>query len=124
MLGALGTDLCYRERASPVEHEWKRKENSEKNTKVGTACNATTQAPIEINVRGVHLRHSILSLKCLRIGRRTPQFNPSEGAKSLGQWLTAVMSMKGGSDAVEKIRARRGTRLPVSNSCRRQATLL
>jgi len=29
-----------------------------------------------------------------------PQFNPSEGAKSLGQWLTAVMSMKGESDAM------------------------
>jgi hypothetical protein len=45
------------------------------------------------------------------IGRRTRQYNPSEGAKSLWQWLTAVMSMKGESDAmnvpaaVEKIRA-------------------
>lgn len=45
------------------------------------------------------------------IGRRTRQYNPSEGAKSLGQWLTAVMSMKGESDAmsvpaaVELIRA-------------------
>jgi hypothetical protein len=47
----------------------------------------------------------------LRIGRRTRQYNPSLGAKSLGQWLTAVMSMKGESDAmsvpvaVEMIRA-------------------
>lgn len=49
--------------------------------------------------------------KDLGIGRRTRQFNPGEGAKSLGQWLTAVMSMKGESDAmsvsaaVEMIRA-------------------
>jgi hypothetical protein len=32
------------------------------------------------------------------IGRRTRQYNPGEGAKSLGQWLTAVTSMKGESD--------------------------
>jgi hypothetical protein len=33
--------------------------------------------------------------------RRTRQFNPdAEGAQSLGQWLTAVMSMKGESDAM------------------------
>ena len=50
--------------------------------------------------------------KRLTIGRRTRQYNPaSEGATSLGQWLTAVMSMKGQSDAmtvpaaVEMIRA-------------------
>ena len=48
----------------------------------------------------------------LGLGRRTRQYNPaSEGAKSLGQWLTAVMSMKGQSQemtvpaAVEMIRA-------------------
>jgi hypothetical protein len=35
-------------------------------------------------------------LKRMGMGRRTHQFNPeSAGAKSLGQWLTAVMSMKG-----------------------------
>lgn len=28
------------------------------------------------------------------------QFNPATGARSLGQWLTAVMSMKGESDAM------------------------
>jgi hypothetical protein len=46
------------------------------------------------------------------IGRRTRQANPQDqGAKSLGQWLTAVLSMKGESDrmdpsvAVEMIRA-------------------
>jgi len=46
------------------------------------------------------------------LGRRTRQFNPSsDGAHSLGQWLTAVMSMKGQSQemtvpaAVEMIRA-------------------
>lgn len=35
------------------------------------------------------------------IGRRTRQMNPqAQGAKSLGQWLTAVLSMKGESDAM------------------------
>ena len=33
------------------------------------------------------------------IGRKTRQYNPQgEGAKTLGQWLTAVTSMKGESD--------------------------
>ena len=45
------------------------------------------------------------------LGRRTWQYNPSGGARSLGQWLTAVLSMKGESGAmpvdtaVEMIRA-------------------
>jgi hypothetical protein len=50
--------------------------------------------------------------KRLGMGRRTRQYNPaSQGATSLGQWLTAVFSMKGESDqmtvpaAVEMIRA-------------------
>ena len=51
-------------------------------------------------------------MKRAGIGRRTVQFNPAaQGAKSVGQWMTAVMSMKGQSDAmslsdaVEMIRA-------------------
>ena len=51
-------------------------------------------------------------MKRAGLGRRTRQFNPAaEGARSVGQWLTAVMSMKGESDAmtvpaaVEMIRA-------------------
>jgi hypothetical protein len=37
-----------------------------------------------------------LTLKRSGLGRRTRQYNPeTEGAASLGQWLTAVMSMKG-----------------------------
>ena len=46
------------------------------------------------------------------LGRRTRQFNPAaKGAQSLGQWILAVLSMKGESDAmtvpaaVEMIRA-------------------
>jgi hypothetical protein len=36
------------------------------------------------------------------LGRPTRQFNPqAEGAKSLGQWLTAVLSMKGESQAMD-----------------------
>ena len=50
-------------------------------------------------------------VKRLGMGRRTRQYNPAQkGATSLGQWLTAVMSMKGESEemtvpaAVEMIR--------------------
>jgi hypothetical protein len=50
--------------------------------------------------------------KRLSLGRRTRQYNPaSKGATSLGQWLAAVMAMKGQADqmtvaaAVEMIRA-------------------
>jgi hypothetical protein len=40
-----------------------------------------------------------VAFKRAGLGRRTRQFNPGSGAQSLGQWLTAVMSMKGeGSD--------------------------
>lgn len=52
------------------------------------------------------------ALRAAGIGRLTRQFNPaSRGAKSLGQWLTAVLSMKGEStamsvpDAVAMVRA-------------------
>ena len=51
-------------------------------------------------------------MKRLGLGRRTVQFNPAaKGARSLGQWLTAVLSMKGESsamsvpDAVAMVRA-------------------
>jgi hypothetical protein len=41
-------------------------------------------------------------LKRVGLGRRTRQFNPpSAGATSLGQWVTAVQSMKGESDAMD-----------------------
>lgn len=54
----------------------------------------------------------------LGIGRKTRQYNPpkSDGAQSLGQWLLAVLSAKGESDAmtvpaaVEMIRATPGYR--------------
>ena len=53
------------------------------------------------------------TLRAAGIGRLTRQYNPGtgQGAKTLAQWLTAVMSMKGQSDAmhvdaaVEMIRA-------------------
>jgi hypothetical protein len=36
------------------------------------------------------------------LGRRTRQFNPNaEGARSLGQWITAVLAMRGESDAID-----------------------
>jgi hypothetical protein len=63
------------------------------------------------NCRSCNTRLGVV-FKRLGIGRRTRQYNPSgQGAQSLGQWLTAVMSMKGESDqmtvpaAVEMIRA-------------------
>ena len=39
-----------------------------------------------------------IALRRAGIGRKTRQYNPQgEGAKTLGQWLTAVTSMKGES---------------------------
>jgi hypothetical protein len=36
------------------------------------------------------------------LGRRTRQFNPApEGAKTLAQWVTAVLAMKGENDAMD-----------------------
>ena len=45
------------------------------------------------------------ALKRAGLGRKTRQYNPAsarnpEGAKTLGQWMTAVHSMKGESDAM------------------------
>ena len=41
------------------------------------------------------------SLRHAGLGRKTRQYNPEgEGAKTLGQWLTAVTSMKGKSDVM------------------------
>jgi len=41
------------------------------------------------------------TLRRAGVGRLTRQFNPAaKGAASLGQWLTAVMSMRGESDAM------------------------
>jgi hypothetical protein len=49
-------------------------------------------------------RCNVLCANTLRragIGRLTRQYNPSnQGATTLGHWLTAVMSMKGESDAM------------------------
>jgi hypothetical protein len=63
------------------------------------------------NCRSCNTRLGVV-FKRLGLGRRTRQYNPvAEGAKSLGQWLTAVTSMKGENsamsvaDAVAMIRA-------------------
>jgi hypothetical protein len=63
------------------------------------------------NCRACNTRLGVV-YKRLGLGRRTRQYNPAaQGATSLGQWLTAVMSMKEESDqmtvpaAVEMIRA-------------------
>ncbi|MGH9715598.1 MAG: hypothetical protein ACRD4R_02555 [Candidatus Acidiferrales bacterium] len=40
------------------------------------------------------------------LGRRTRQFNPNgEGAHTLSQWVTAVLSMKGQSNAMDQAAA-------------------
>jgi hypothetical protein len=46
---------------------------------------------------------NVLAANAMRragVGRLTHQYNPAGGAKSVGQWLTAVTSMKGESDAM------------------------
>lgn len=46
--------------------------------------------------KGLHFRNS-------GVGRLTHQYNPAKaaaGARSLGQWLTALMTLKGESDAM------------------------
>ena len=51
--------------------------------------------------RGCNTKIGIV-LKRAGIGRRTRQLNPSaEGATTLAQWVTAVTSMKGESDAMD-----------------------
>ena len=50
------------------------------------------------NCRSCNTRLGVV-FKRLWLGRRTRQFNPvQQGATSLGQWLTSVLSMKGESD--------------------------
>ena len=45
-------------------------------------------------------------MKRAGLGIRTNQSNPSsEGAHTLAQWMTAVLSMKGESDAMEPTKA-------------------
>jgi len=39
-------------------------------------------------------------MRAAGVGRKTHQYNPVDGAKSVAQWVTAVMSMKGESDAM------------------------
>jgi hypothetical protein len=52
------------------------------------------------NCRACNTRLGVI-FKRLGIGRRTRQYNPTNrGATSLGQWLTAVLIMKGESDAM------------------------
>jgi HNH endonuclease len=42
------------------------------------------------------------AMKRAGLGRRTRQFNPSaQGARTLSQWVTAVLSVKGQSSAME-----------------------
>lgn len=49
--------------------------------------------------RSCNTRKGIV-LRNAGLGRRTAQYNPAAGAKSLGQWMTAVLSAKGESDAM------------------------
>jgi hypothetical protein len=64
-------------------------------------CEENTSAENLIwNCRACNTRLGVV-FKRLGMGRRTRQYNPGKGvtgARSLGQWLTAVLSMKGESD--------------------------
>jgi hypothetical protein len=53
------------------------------------------------NCRSCNTRLGVIFNR-LGLGRRTRQYNPGSGAgaQNLGQWLNAVMSMKGESDAM------------------------
>jgi hypothetical protein len=43
-----------------------------------------------------------IALKHAGLGRRTRQYNPArQGARTLAQWVTAVLSMRGESDAMD-----------------------
>lgn len=35
------------------------------------------------------------SLRRAKLGRKTRQYNPASGAQNLGQWLNAVLSLRG-----------------------------
>jgi hypothetical protein len=47
-----------------------------------------------------------IALKRAGLGRRTRQFNPkAQGARTLAQWVTAVLSLKGESEAMDQASA-------------------
>lgn len=78
---------CGSEQNVEIEHIDGHEENNDPQNKTWACrqCNTT---------KGVVMRNAGL-------GRRTRQYNPSgEGAKSLEQWVTAVLSMKGESSAM------------------------
>ena len=50
------------------------------------------------------------TLRAAGLGRLTHQSNPAQGAKSLGQWLTAIASMKRESSAMPVARRTRTAR--------------
>ena len=96
--GAKICALCGSRRRVEVGHVDGREEHTEPENLIWT-CRAC-------NVR------CAISLRRAGLGRLTRQYNPSDpGARSLAQWLTAVLSMRGESDAmpvaaaVEMIRA-------------------
>jgi hypothetical protein len=88
---------CGSPDAIDVEHIDGREENCEPENLTYACRSCNTK-------KGVAMRNAGL-------GRRTVQFNPQAGARSVGQWIIAVMSAKGDSnqmsvaDAVEMIRA-------------------
>jgi hypothetical protein len=78
--------MCGGRQNVEVEHIDGREENNQPENKMW-AC------------RSCNTKKGMLFAR-LGIGRRTAQYNPAGGAKSLGQWMLAVLSAKGESDAM------------------------
>ncbi|MGB6787476.1 MAG: HNH endonuclease signature motif containing protein [Candidatus Acidiferrales bacterium] len=81
--------FCGSERNVEVHHVDGEESNNEPGN-LAWACRACN-----VVIGRVMQRHGL--------GRRSRQFNPhdSQGARTLGQWLTAVLSMKGESSAMD-----------------------
>ena len=77
---------CGSKRHVEIEHIDGFEENTEPENLMWACRSCNTK-------KGIVLRNA-------GMGRRTHQYNPAGGAKSLGQWLTAVLSAKGESDAM------------------------
>jgi len=77
--------MCGSKRNVEVEHIDGHEENNAPENKMWACRSCNTRKGVALQKAG--------------LGRRTVQYNPAgEGARSLGQWVIAVMSAKGMSD--------------------------
>lgn len=84
--GARVCNFCGAEQGIMVGHIDGHEEHVEPDNLAWTCRSCNAKMAVALNAAG--------------LGRKTRQFNPpnSDGAHSLGQWLTAVMAMRGESD--------------------------